>query len=123
MPIPITCSSCGVKFNAPDAAVGKRGACPKCKAPITVPDPNAVSGFEVVEDEVIDVAEVIEDEPAPVVAKAVPGGKGKFVKPRQRNKSQVDESDYRTKVNGKPLALKAGQKAPPPIPRKSEPRE
>jgi hypothetical protein len=134
MPIAITCTTCAAKINAPDNSIGRKGACPKCKASFIVPDPNAVTGFEVVEEEPLIVAEVLADEPqiatpkAPTgsgIAKAavVAGAKGKFLKPIQRNKKQVDESDYRTKVNGKPLALRAGQTAPPPIPRKSPPRE
>ena len=51
MPIPVTCSSCPAKMNAPDAAAGKKVKCPKCQQIITVPAPAAAPGFEVVEDE------------------------------------------------------------------------
>ncbi|QEL17300.1 hypothetical protein [Limnoglobus roseus] len=144
MPVPITCSGCSAKMTAPDAAIGKRVTCPQCKTSFVVPDPNASEGFEVVEEEVLDVAEIIEDDPAPppvkpavpTVAKAVPAspaaaspstdGKRSASKVLQKNlrrKKQVDASDYLTKVNGKPIALRPGETPPPPIPRKSSPRE
>lgn len=37
MPIPITCPSCNGKFNAPDAAAGKKGKCPSCGGIIPIP--------------------------------------------------------------------------------------
>lgn len=49
MPIPIVCSGCSTKLNAPDTAAGRKVKCPKCHTPIAVPAPDA--GFEVVEDE------------------------------------------------------------------------
>ena len=36
MPIPVTCSQCNSKLQAPDAAAGKRVKCPKCGAAIEV---------------------------------------------------------------------------------------
>lgn len=131
MPVPIICVGCSARMTAPDAAIGKRVVCPQCKTPFVVPDPNAAAGFEVVEDEVLDAAEIIDDEPpparpaAPVVAKAAPAGGGSTSRVPGKNlrrKKQVDASDYLTKVNGKPIALRPGEAAPPPIPRKSPPR-
>lgn len=154
MPIPITCSGCSATMSAPDHFVGKRVSCPKCKTSFVIPDPKAVDDFEVVEDEVLDVAEVIDDEPAaappampvpkpamPVAAKvmgaapanpiaaalagaAAAATTGKLKKPNPRHKKQVDPSDFRTRVNGKPLALKPGEAMPPTsLPRKSAPRD
>lgn len=37
MPIAITCTSCGSRINAPDAAAGKKAKCPKCKAVVSIP--------------------------------------------------------------------------------------
>lgn len=39
MPIQITCPSCKSRFNAPDAAAGKRTKCPKCSGVIEIPVP------------------------------------------------------------------------------------
>jgi hypothetical protein len=135
MPVPVTCSGCGAKMNAPDHLIGKRVACPKCKTGFVIPDPNAADGFEVVEEEPLAVAEVVDDDPPPAaaakpasspgVAKAAPvataSKKGK--KPNARRKKQVDATDYLTKVNGKPIAVRDGEAPPPPIPRKSPPRD
>ena len=148
MPVPITCSGCSATMTAPDSFIGKRVSCPKCKTSFVIPDPKAIEDFEVVEDEVLDVAEVLEDdEPAkpvmPVAAKAMgvapataspiaaaiagaaaAATTGKLKKPNPRYKKQVDPSDYRTRVTGKPLALKPGESMPPTsLPRKSEPRD
>lgn len=143
MPVPITCSGCGVKMTAPDAAINKRVTCPQCKTAFVVPDPNAAEGFEVVEDEPLDATEIIDDDPpppitaikpvVPVVAKAVAAtpavakpastSRSKVVQKNLRRKKQVDATDYLTRVNGKPIAVRPGEQPPPPIPRKSPPRE
>jgi hypothetical protein len=119
MPISITCMNCRSVLSAPDAAVGKRGQCPKCKTAFVVPDPKASEGFEVLDDpgfEVLEddmpVAEVVDD------ARPAAGRKpGKTKKPNARRKAQVDPSDYRTRVNGKPLAVKPGEASGPGYPR------
>ncbi len=52
MPIPVVCSSCGAKLNAPDAATGKKVKCRNCQAVIAVPVPTVAeegSDFEFVE--------------------------------------------------------------------------
>lgn len=51
MPIQVTCSSCKSKFNAPDAAAGKKTKCPKCAGVIQIPEPAAeVEIFDAVEE-------------------------------------------------------------------------
>ena len=61
MPIPVSCT-CGKSFKVDDALAGKRTRCPVCKAPLTVPEPEIIEDFEVVEDDL----EVVEDDsPAP----------------------------------------------------------
>jgi len=35
--IPVACSKCLSRFNAPDGSAGKSGKCPNCGEPITVP--------------------------------------------------------------------------------------
>ncbi|RIK75021.1 MAG: hypothetical protein DCC68_21945 [Planctomycetota bacterium] len=37
MPIPVTCPSCHARFQVSDKFAGKKGPCPKCKKPITIP--------------------------------------------------------------------------------------
>lgn len=37
MPIPCSCSACGAKFTAPDAAAGKKAKCKSCGGAIIVP--------------------------------------------------------------------------------------
>lgn len=37
MPIRVACGACGAGFAVADEAAGRRGKCPKCKAPIEVP--------------------------------------------------------------------------------------
>lgn len=37
MPIPVTCPSCHSRFQVSDKFAGKKGPCPKCKKPITIP--------------------------------------------------------------------------------------
>lgn len=37
MPISVTCSGCSASFNVKDEYAGKRGKCPKCKEPLTIP--------------------------------------------------------------------------------------
>ncbi len=135
MPVSITCSGCAATMKAPDSMIGKRVACPKCKTSFVIPDPNAVNDFEVVE-EILEVAEVIESDAPPVapVAKAAKpatptnaatASQGKKVKkPNPRFKKKVDATDYLTRVNGKPLALKPGDQEPPSsLPRRSAPRK
>ncbi len=122
MPVPITCSGCSAKMTAPDAAIGKRVTCPKCKTAFIVPDPTAADGYEVVEDEVLDAVEILEDDPLPMKAVAAKTSTSKVMAKNLRRKKQVDATDYLTKVNGKPIALRPGETPPPPIPRKSPPR-
>lgn len=50
MPIQVVCPSCSSKFNAPDAAAGKRTKCPKCAGVIEIPTPT-------IEDEIFDAVE------------------------------------------------------------------
>ena len=50
MPIAVVCPSCDSRLNAPDAAAGKTVKCPKCKAPMVIPTPEADPGFEAVDD-------------------------------------------------------------------------
>ncbi len=153
MPVSITCSGCSATMSAPDSFIGKRVSCPRCKTSFVIPDPKAVDDFEVVDDEVLDVAEVLDDDPPPApaakpaampaatkavaaapaaaapIAAAIAGAAalattGKLKKPNPKSKKQVDPSDYRTRINGKPLALKPGEAAPPSsLPRKSAPRD
>ncbi len=144
MPVSLTCSGCSATMKAPDSMIGKRVACPKCKTSFVIPDPNAVNDFEVVE-EILEVAEVIEtDLPAappvaPVAKPAKPAAQAnaahsvspsstingkKVKKPNPRFKKKVDATDYLTRVNGKPLALKPGETEPPTsLPRRSAPRD
>lgn len=37
MSIRVVCPHCGMKLNAPDAAAGRRLACPKCSTPVVIP--------------------------------------------------------------------------------------
>ena len=39
MPISFQCPNCGMKLKAPDSAVGKSSACPRCETPVTCPEP------------------------------------------------------------------------------------
>jgi RsiW-degrading membrane proteinase PrsW (M82 family) len=39
MPIPVACSGCGKRFQAPDRGAGKRVPCPACKTTIEIPKP------------------------------------------------------------------------------------
>ncbi len=50
MPIPVACSGCSAKLNAPDSAAGKRVKCPKCQAVIVIPTAPAAA-FEVIDDD------------------------------------------------------------------------
>ena len=50
MPIQVTCPSCKSKFNAPDAAAGKKTKCPKCAGIIAIPEPAA-------QEEIVDAVE------------------------------------------------------------------
>ena len=40
MPISVVCPGCKARFNVSDKFAGQKGACPKCKAMITVPVPS-----------------------------------------------------------------------------------
>ncbi len=53
MPIQVTCPSCSSRFNAPDAAAGKRTKCPKCGGVIEIPAP-------AVEEEVYEAEEAFQ---------------------------------------------------------------
>jgi hypothetical protein len=37
MPIPVTCPSCHARFQVSEKFAGKKGPCPKCKKPISIP--------------------------------------------------------------------------------------
>jgi hypothetical protein len=37
MPIPVTCPACHARFQVSEKFAGKKGPCPKCKKPITIP--------------------------------------------------------------------------------------
>ena len=39
MPIPVACSGCGKRFQAPDRGAGKKVPCPACKTTIAIPTP------------------------------------------------------------------------------------
>src|SRR5262245_4192060 len=39
MPIPVACSGCGKRFQAPDHGAGKKVPCPVCKTTIAIPAP------------------------------------------------------------------------------------
>lgn len=41
MPIEVQCPHCGHVLAAPDAAAGRQGSCPNCKAPVQVPNVSA----------------------------------------------------------------------------------
>lgn len=43
MPIQIICTKCQTQFSVSDKFAGKKGPCPKCRQPITVPRAEAVS--------------------------------------------------------------------------------
>ncbi|HSQ56736.1 MAG TPA: hypothetical protein VLM40_13425, partial [Gemmata sp.] len=52
MSIPVVCSECSARLNAPDSATGKKVKCPKCQTVLVVPTPRVEqAAFEVVEDE------------------------------------------------------------------------
>lgn len=125
-------------MSAPESFIGKRVTCPKCKTGFPIVDPRSSEDFEVVEEEPLPVAEVVEDDPpkpqsvAKPAARAVAPGsvavasgkaKGKDKKPNPKHKTKVDASDYLTRVNGRPLAVRPGEDPPPTsLPRKSPPR-
>jgi hypothetical protein len=54
VPIQVTCPSCKSKFNAPDAAAGKKTKCPKCAGVIQIPEPVSEPA---VEAEIFDAVE------------------------------------------------------------------
>jgi hypothetical protein len=61
---------------------------------------------------------------AAIAGAAAAATTGKLKKPNPKSKKQVDPSDYRTRINGKPLAIKPGEAMPPTsLPRKSPPRK
>jgi uncharacterized membrane protein YccF (DUF307 family) len=39
MPIDVTCPGCKARFQVSEKFAGKKGPCPKCKTPITIPTP------------------------------------------------------------------------------------
>jgi hypothetical protein len=43
MPVEVTCPTCGAKLKAPDAAIGKRAKCGKCRNPVLVTPPSTAS--------------------------------------------------------------------------------
>ncbi len=106
MPIAVICPSCDARLNAPDAAAGKTVKCPKCKASMTIPTPDAESdaGFETV------------DEPVP--PKKITAKKKSDVvldddqprsKKRRRDEDDDDEDDDRPrKKKGKKKPASAG---------------
>ena len=82
MPIQVTCPSCKSKFNAPDAAAGKKTKCPKCAGVIQIPEPAAEPA---VEAEIFDAVEeqkgVFSDEDFEVDTPALPAATGGDRKP------------------------------------------
>jgi hypothetical protein len=101
MSIPVVCSGCKARLNAPDTAAGKKVKCPKCQGAIVVPEPEAAGDFE-----------VVDDEPAPPAEKARPKAKAQAVadeggeedeKPRKKKKAVVAEAEE----DEKPRAKKA----------------
>jgi hypothetical protein len=61
MPITFACP-CGKSFTVADALAGKRTRCPACKSLLTVPEPEIIEDFEVIEE---DLEAVADDAPAP----------------------------------------------------------
>jgi len=51
MAIEFTCSKCGKKLRAKDELAGKRGKCPKCQTPFTVPQQEVFEMEPVIDDE------------------------------------------------------------------------
>jgi hypothetical protein len=45
MPVEVTCPTCGAKLKAPDAAIGKRAKCGKCRNPVLVTPPATASSI------------------------------------------------------------------------------
>ena len=60
MAIQVTCPSCKSKFNAPDAAAGKRTKCPKCAGVIQIPMPAPAE--EILEAEVVPATVYTDDD-------------------------------------------------------------
>lgn len=46
MAISVTCPSCKTRFSVSDKFAGQTGPCPKCKKPLTVPQPDAIKVHE-----------------------------------------------------------------------------
>ena len=46
MAISVVCSKCRARFNVSDKFAGQTGPCPKCKNPIVIPKPAAVTIHE-----------------------------------------------------------------------------
>ena len=84
MPIRVTCPGCAAGITAPDAAAGRTLKCPKCKGPLTVPEPEPA--FEAVEDDELVPLEVVDDAP-PAPAGESPKKKKKKKKPVASDKS------------------------------------
>jgi hypothetical protein len=75
MPIAVVCPGCKARFSVSDKFAGKKGPCPKCKAPITIP---AVAAPE------IKIAE-----PEPYAAGGKGGKGGPISKPIARRETKV----------------------------------
>ena len=122
MPIAVVCPGCNSRLNAPEAAAGKTVKCPKCKAPLVIPEPDADPGFETVDDPVPSPKK-----PAAASAKA-PAVKTDVMlddddddeeeKPRAKKKSREvededeDEDDDRPKKKGKGKGKKKSKGSP-----------
>lgn len=81
MSIAVVCPGCDARLNAPDAAAGRTVKCPKCKAPMRVPEP----------------AEPAE-EPKPVNSMATGGEEDR---PRRKRPAADEEEDDRPRKKGK----------------------
>lgn len=59
MSIRVTCDGCGASFNTKDEHAGKAGRCPKCQAPIRIPE----IATDVLEEELLQEEDELEQEP------------------------------------------------------------
>lgn len=87
MPIPVVCSKCSAKLNAPDNAAGKRVKCPRCQTAMVVP--------ELLAAEMEPQFEVVDDAPPP--AKKLPA------KPKVVAQVELDDDDDRPRKKRRPV--------------------